>query len=102
MSYPISGQVYSTAAGVVKKFTTTIPGTYRIKPLIGNTGAVFIGYPGTTLLTTENGYQLTTGRDFVDVTVQNLNCLYLDVANNNDGVCYIRLHGAVIGINPPI
>jgi hypothetical protein len=98
----ISGQSIATTAGTVVSFTSAIAGTYRIKALIGNTGPVFIGYPGTTSLTTQNGYELTTGRDYIDVTVQNLSDLYLDVANANDGVCWHRMYGQVIGLRPPV
>jgi len=107
MSYPLSGQLTVTTAGTVVQFTSTNlgriyeAGTYRIKPLIGNTGAVFIGYPGTTALTTANGYELTTGRDFLDVTVDDLNVLYLDAANDGDGVCFHRIVGQIVGIKPP-
>jgi len=101
MAYPYSGQVLVALAGTVVKFTTSVAGTYRIKPLIANTGSVFIGNVLTTSLTTQTGYELTTGRDYIDITVDNLNVLYLDAANNGDGVCYHRLYGSIVGIRPP-
>ena len=96
-----SGQTIVALAGTVVRFTTTVlAGRYRIKPLLANTGAVFIS-GGTTTVTTLTGFELTTGRDFLDITVDNLGTLYLDAATNGDGVCWHRLYGAVVGISPP-
>lgn len=98
----LSGQTIVTAAGTVVKFTSLAPaGTYRIKALVGNAAPVFVGFPGTTALTTQNGFELSAGRDFIDVVVDNLNTLYVDAANNDDGVCWIRLQGSIVGLKPP-
>ena len=94
-----SGQVTHTTVGSLA-FTTTIEGTYRIKPLSTNSSPVFVGNT-TGIVTTATGYELTTGRDYLDVTVTNLNQLYLRVVTAADGVCWHRLEGAIVGVKPP-
>ena len=97
----ISGQTSVTTAGTVARFTSAVGGMYHIAPMRGNTGTVFIGYPGSTSLTTANGFELHTSSSPVDMVVSNLNVLYLDAANDGDGVCWIRTYGQVIGVMPP-
>lgn len=95
-----------TTAGTVKRFTSGKAGTWRIKALPKNAGLVYFGYAGSTSLTTQTGYALapTTSvvSEWVDVTVPNLNVLYLDAANDGDGVCCIRISGDIIAVRPPI
>lgn len=99
----LSGITTHTTVGSVALTTHLVkPGTYRIKPLIGNGGAVYIGNT-TGIVTTATGYELTTGRDWIDVTVQNLGEIYLRVktGNSGDGVCWMRIEGQVVGVKAP-
>lgn len=96
----LSGITTHTTVGSVTMTTHPVkPGTYRIKPLIGNTGAVYIGNT-TGIVTTATGYQLTTGRDWVDITVNDLGQVYLRCTSDGDGVCWMRIEGQIVGIKP--
>ena len=97
----ISGQQSVTTAGTVKQFTSAPAGTYALKWMEGNAGQVFVGYPGTTALTTANGYQFTSQTPPLLIVLSNLNQLYMDATTEGDKICWMRVAGQVIGMDAP-
>lgn len=56
-----------------------------IKAKIGNAGTIYVG---NSTVAASNGYQLSPG-DSIPVEVANLNLIYIDAANNGDGVSWV-------------
>ena len=99
----ITGQKTVTTAGTAVQFTTTLPGTYLIKPLPGNSGNyIWVGNDGSSTgdVTSSNGYQLQKGVDSLLITVTNMDQLWLD-AGDGDGACYARVVAEHVRISPP-
>jgi hypothetical protein len=89
----ISGQKSVTAAGTAEALgTTQINGPLMVKALAGNAGAVYLGNDGTPDVASTNGLELAAGEVAVFEWVGNLGSLYLDAANNGDGVAWLVLN----------
>lgn len=59
-----------------------------IKALAGNVGAIYIGHER---IDSSDGFPLAAG-DSLDLAIDNLRRLYIDAANNNDGIAVLLLN----------
>ena len=88
----VSGQKTVTAAGTaVQLGTVLVNGPLLVKALVGNAGDVYLGNDGAGDVTLSNGLELSPGDVVVFEFVGTLGALYLDAANNGDGVAWLLL-----------
>lgn len=88
----ISGQKTIGTAGQAEPLGTLyIGGPVIIKALSTNTGAVYIGNDGSGDITTTTGLQLAAKESVTIQSVGSLGEIWLDVANSNDGVSWMKL-----------
>jgi len=59
-----------------------------IKALVGNAGEVYIGHE---LIDSSDGFPMAAG-DSLDLAIDNLRRLYIDAANNGDGIAVLLLN----------
>lgn len=89
----ISGQKTVAASGTaVALGTAHIYGPLMVKALAGNAGAVYLGNDGTPDVASGTGLELAAGEVVVFEWVSNLGSLFLDAANNDDGVSWLALN----------
>ena len=87
-----SGQTTVTTAGTaVVLGSQDIKGPLAIAAKDGNSGVVYVGNDGAGDVTSSNGYELKAGNQIVLTEVDNLNEIYVDSAENGDGVCWLIL-----------
>ena len=100
----ISGQVIVSTAGSAVHFTTTAgmiePGLFLVKGLPANTGVCYVGNDGASDVTSSNGFPLSAG-DVVPETVTDIYNLIVDSTVSGEGVGWLRVGGAVVGIDSP-
>ena len=88
----VSGQKTITAAGTAEKLgTQAVNGPLMVKALVGNAGDVYLGNDGAGDVASGNGLELSPGDVVVFEFVGNLGALFLDAANNDDGVSWLML-----------
>jgi len=82
-----NGQVSVTTAGTAVALASSSVSISKvtIKANAGNTGDIFVGDSG---VTSSNGLILAAGES-VDVSIDDLNKVYIDSATNGDGISYI-------------
>lgn len=93
MSNATSGQKAVTTAGTAVRIASSNEYCHlvSISALSGNTGSAYVGNDGAGDVTTSNGYELRKdGPPIVMVNVDLYN-LIVDVANNGDGICWIKI-----------
>lgn len=89
----ISGQKTVTAAGTAEALgSALINGPLMVKALDTNTGIVVVGNDGSGDVTVSNGLRLEGGDSIVFEFVGNLANLFVDVATNGEGVCWLALN----------
>jgi len=99
----LSGQKSVTTAGTAVALTTagaSLPGSYLIKALPGNTGTVYIGNDGANDVTSSNGLPLSASNTIV-MTVTDLAQVKIDATADAQGVGWLRIAGQMIGVDAP-
>lgn len=87
-----SGQKLVTTAGTaVTMGTGRVNGSLMIKALSTNTGLVYVGNDGAGDVTSANGFELDAGEAVVFEYVGSMASLYLDSAEDGEGVSWIVL-----------
>ncbi len=88
----MSGVKTVASAGTAEPLgTVSINGPLIIKALSTNNGLVYLGDDGTGDVSSSNGFSLTKNETLVLNYVGNLNTIWVDVATNGEGVCWIAL-----------
>ena len=89
---PINGVVNIPAAGATDRtqLTSVVASSCTIQAFNGNAGAVYVGGSTVTNASGANrGIRLLAGESLADVSVQNLNWIYVATDNANDDVAYV-------------
>lgn len=81
----MSGQKTSTAAAAAVAIGSHPVRSVLVRALAGNAGLVYVGPSG---ITSSTGYELSPGEP-VAIDVDDLGKVFLKVANDSDGVCYL-------------
>lgn len=89
----ISGQKNVSSAGTaVQLGQQAINGGLLVKALDSNSGVVALGNDGSGDVSLSSGLRLQAGEVVVFAFVGDLASLWLDAANNGEGVCWLALN----------